>query len=251
MAAGRRLVGATGLVVASLVCLAGVVRVCAGAFGELMSSARSGDGWAGDGWAGVPLDTALTALAAAVLAVCSAWLTLVTAAAVIESLTGVSSAPLRAVSPAVVRRTVAVCCGIAVGTSGTLAATAHPAPPDPPGTLLSGLPLPDRATGAVPVTAAAHTRAASLPGPTTASPYVVRRGDSLWSIASGLLGSTAPRRVDAAWRSLYRANRAAVGEDPDLLTPGTALRVPGALTTPGPSRADGARPSRIHRKDAS
>ncbi|REK85206.1 LysM peptidoglycan-binding domain-containing protein [Streptomyces inhibens] len=49
--------------------------------------------------------------------------------------------------------------------------------------------------------------------------HVVRRGDTLGSIAR-------KHRVKGGWRALYRANREAVGRNPDRLKIGTELRLP-------------------------
>lgn len=58
----------------------------------------------------------------------------------------------------------------------------------------------------------------------------VRPGDSLWAVAARHLQPEAPAAaVDRAWRQLYRANTRVVGPDPDLVHPGTVLRVPPAL----------------------
>ncbi len=57
--------------------------------------------------------------------------------------------------------------------------------------------------------------------------YVVRRGDCLWSIAAGRLGPRADARsVDAGWRAIYAANRAAIGDDPNLIRIGLTLTLP-------------------------
>ena len=49
-------------------------------------------------------------------------------------------------------------------------------------------------------------------------------------IAAEALGPGADdAEVADAWRRLYRANRAAVGPDPDLIRPGQRLRVPDHL----------------------
>jgi nucleoid-associated protein YgaU len=55
----------------------------------------------------------------------------------------------------------------------------------------------------------------------------VRAGDSLWSLASARLGPLASD-LDIAreWPRLYQANRAVIGESPDLLHPGQVLRLP-------------------------
>ena len=93
------------------------------------------------------------------------------------------------------------------------------APPDPP-TSLAGLALPDRVAGEV----VASTRA---PAPTKVE---VEAGDSLWALAERHLDRAGAAAVDQAWRLLYRANRREVGPDPDLIRPGTVLRMPASLT---------------------
>lgn len=82
-----------------------------------------------------------------------------------------------------------------------------------------------RATSAAPP-AAVH------PSPATpvATAVVVEPGDSLWSLAETSLRSTGTpptdRQVAQAWPRWWAANRDAVGDDPDLLLPGTVLRPP-------------------------
>lgn len=95
-----------------------------------------------------------------------------------------------------------------------------PAPrPEPPRALA---PTPAPAPGPVPV---------PPPGPVVK--YVVQRGDCLWSIAARRLGpgATSPA-IDAAWRSIYAANRAAIGDDPNLIHPGLTLTLPPLSATP-------------------
>jgi len=56
---------------------------------------------------------------------------------------------------------------------------------------------------------------------------VVRRGDSLWSIAARHLGRDASEaEVARAWPAWFDANREVVGDDPDLLLPGQVLHPP-------------------------
>lgn len=57
--------------------------------------------------------------------------------------------------------------------------------------------------------------------------YVVKVGDSLWTIARGLISDPNPsaRTIDRTWRALWEANRAAIGADPSLIRPGTRLRL--------------------------
>ncbi|MGW3989374.1 transglycosylase family protein [Streptomyces sp. NPDC004830] len=69
--------------------------------------------------------------------------------------------------------------------------------------------------------------------------YTVVRGDTL----SGIAGE---HEVRGGWRGLYTANRATVGDDPDLIVPGQrlALRGEGATRTrPVPRPAEKARPA--------
>jgi hypothetical protein len=146
----------------------------------------------------------------------------------------------------VTRRVVLVACGAAVvaGVSGPAVAGQGGAD------RLAGLPLPDRATaGASPTGAAAarpghstptvatarstHHASADDQGPDarattpTSERVVVRRGDSLWSIAATRLPRSAgPGQVDRAWRAVYAANRAEVGPDPGLVRPGQRLQLP-------------------------
>ena len=71
-----------------------------------------------------------------------------------------------------------------------------------------------------------HGRAvrAHPPPRRAADRYVVRSGDSLWSIARA---HPAPDTdVETRWRAIWRHNRDVVGDDPDLIHPGQALRLP-------------------------
>jgi hypothetical protein len=70
-------------------------------------------------------------------------------------------------------------------------------------------------------------RAAEQPASPNQGEVVVRRGDSLWSIAARQLGPMASD-VDIAlhWPKWYAANRHVVGDDPGFLVPGQILRPP-------------------------
>lgn len=71
------------------------------------------------------------------------------------------------------------------------------------------------ATAAPPVSPRAHPA------------YVVKRGDCLWRIAAERLGAGATNAaIDAGWRSIYAVNRAAIGDDPNLIHPGLTLTLP-------------------------
>ena len=50
--------------------------------------------------------------------------------------------------------------------------------------------------------------------------YVVKSGDSLSEIAQREMGD------GDRWKELYEANKAAIGDDPDLIHPGLELTIP-------------------------
>ncbi|GAB3558950.1 LysM peptidoglycan-binding domain-containing protein [Arthrobacter alkaliphilus] len=70
-------------------------------------------------------------------------------------------------------------------------------------------------------------RAAEQPAPPNQGEVVVKRGDSLWSIAARQLGPLASD-VDVAqhWPKWYAANRQVIGDDPGLIVPGQVLQPP-------------------------
>ncbi|SEC66667.1 LysM domain-containing protein [Nocardioides exalbidus] len=155
-----------------------------------------------------------TALAAAL-----GWLWVVTTATVVELMAGSTR-----VGGGTTRRLVLVACGAAVVAGAGVPALAAD---DPAGAeLLGGLPMPERA-----VARADRPRPAPEPAPARARPanavadhYVVRPGDSLWSVAQAHPGGDAD--IDRRWREIWQANRDVVGDDPDLILPGQALRLP-------------------------
>ncbi len=60
-----------------------------------------------------------------------------------------------------------------------------------------------------------------------ADEVVVQRGDTLWAIAARHLGTDATEAAIAEeWPRWYAANRGVIGDDPDLILPGTILRPP-------------------------
>jgi nucleoid-associated protein YgaU len=138
--------------------------------------------------------------------------------------------------PVAVRRLVAAAVGAAlvVGSAGPALAHARPGP-GPATADVVGLALPDRTVGSALATAARPTlaAAASRTVPShAAGVLVVRPGDCLWTLAAGLLGpGSSDRAITAAWHRLRDANPDRIGPDPDLILPGTRLRVPD-LTTP-------------------
>ena len=209
---------------------------------------------------------ALVALAAWAVTAWLAVAVLVVAAAHAPGLAGrVGQALARRVVPRAVRRAVEAMLGLVVLTTPLAAAPASAAPPperpagislDWPGAPaaahvpLTALPAPAAgedeapryaldwpgapARGAEaaprPESTASARPAPAPPGPTAADrAVVVRRGDSLWRVAERALGPDASEReVAAAWPRWWAANREAVGDDPDLITPGTRLQPPPA-----------------------
>ena len=81
--------------------------------------------------------------------------------------------------------------------------------------------------------APAPAAAPAPPAPVTAaarpanSTYIVQPGDCLWAIAQRRLGSTADAHaIDTGWRAIYAANRAAIGDNPNLIHIGLILTLP-------------------------
>lgn len=82
------------------------------------------------------------------------------------------------------------------------------------------------ATAPPPIAPAAPTPPVVAPAPVLPT-YVVQPGDCLWAIAARILGPRADgRAIDAGWRRIYEANRAAVGDNPNLIHIGLVLRLP-------------------------
>ncbi|MCP3422338.1 LysM peptidoglycan-binding domain-containing protein [Nocardioides pinisoli] len=162
----------------------------------------------------------LVAGCATLLALSLGWLWLVTSVTVAELVAG--RVPRGA--GGATRRLVLLACGAAVVAGAAL--PAHASGGDG-AEVLVGLPLPERAVA--PATTPAITPAVTPVSPTpvlrtTGDTHVVREGDSLWSIARA---HPAPGvGVDERWRAIWRHNRDVVGDDPDVIHPGQALRLP-------------------------
>ena len=75
------------------------------------------------------------------------------------------------------------------------------------------------ATAAVTTAREAEAKAESL-GATTEQVYVVKSGDYLSKIAQQVYGSA------ARWPEIYEANKALIGDNPNLIRPGQTLRIP-------------------------
>lgn len=241
MATTRHVLGSLAATAAGTGAVGGAVLLCEGAARELSVAL------AADGWTGLAFETLLSTLAAVVLAAGAGWLGLGTLLTAWDLLTGLGHAAASRITPAVVRRVVAVGCGAALGGPTALVAQAADAPgaaspaqvtwrPVAAAHVLSGLPLPDRPAG--------RGTATRMTGP-TGPVHTVRPGDSLWAITARALGPGASvADVVSGWRRLYRANRDRVGDDPGLLLPDTILRLP-------PTWAAGPAHPTPHREDPS
>jgi nucleoid-associated protein YgaU len=111
--------------------------------------------------------------------------------------------------------------------------TARPQPrPSRPTTAAGTAPRPAPAgSEAAPVRRHGRGRpegADGLAGTPADGAYTIRAGDTLWGIAAAHLPSAkrSAAAIDRYWRQAYRANREVLGPDPDLIHPGTRLRLP-------------------------
>ena len=163
---------------------------------------------------------------AAVAVACLTWLWLLTTLVVLDVLRG---RPVgRRGVPLGVRRWVLAACGVTL--AGGLLAPAHadgrhpdPARPGATAALLVGLPIPDRATTTTQWLGLLARPRERRP----AQVVVVAAGDTLWDLAADGLPATADdAEIERRWREIYRANRRAVGADPDLIRPGQRLLLP-------------------------
>ncbi|KHL16411.1 hypothetical protein CLV56_2799 [Mumia flava] len=210
---------------------------------------------------------ALAAIPTVVAAVATGWLAATVLLACLARVLGTGTGWLLRATPRPWRwviMTLAGCSTIALAPTSVAAdgSSAHPGRAErAPLERVVGLALPDRPARSVVRASDAPPADRSRPAlpevrPRTSAPgsgghYVVRAGDSLWSIAArelaGSRRSATVRVVDRRWRRWYAANRSVVGPDPDLLVPGTPLRPPGRTTARRPTSAaagDAARPSR-------
>jgi len=77
------------------------------------------------------------------------------------------------------------------------------------------------APSAAPATAKPQAVPVSQPAPSDGETYTVQKGDSLSKIAKHHLGDA------NAWRRIYEANKATIGDNPDKIFPGQKLKIPG------------------------
>lgn len=162
-------------------------------------------------------DEVLVRGATLVLTACLMWFWLVTLTSCLEAATTLRVG----IGPRHWRRLVLVACGLtlAAGISPAMAETSAGQPPRLPSGdqhALAGLPLPDRATTPDPIKVSADNATIS-----------VRVGDTLWDLARTRLPAHSTNvEVAAYWHAIWRFNRTTIGSDPDLIQPGTILRLP-------------------------
>jgi hypothetical protein len=192
-------------------------------------------------------DAALAELAMAALWFVAAWLGLGLGATLLARVPGVlgraGAAASRRMLPAALRRLVAGSVGVGIVLAPVSAAMAAPtATAGHPAAAVAvrdpgaghRLPAPVWPVGP-PSVGTPETRQSRSTGPSPGrqpagtQPVHVRAGDSLWLIAARRLGPSADAsRVAATWPRWYRANRAVIGDDPDLIIPGQLLTPPSA-----------------------
>jgi hypothetical protein len=200
------------VVLAALAASEAVRRLVTPPLDALAGSLGSG----GRAWQQLPLETVLAGCFAAALALAWAWLLLGGAVVAVDALRRGDAVARAGGSPGLgcprwVRTLVLAALGLAVSTGPALADAPGAVPTPAAG--LAGLGLPDR------------TVASPDAGPSRRL-VRVRPGDTLWAIAARQLPSTAAdAAVDRAWRRLAAVNHDRVG-DPDLIFPGSVLRVP-------------------------
>lgn len=198
-------------------------------------------------------DELLVSCCAGVLMVLAGWFWLATTGVVAAVLTGRAHQRI-AGCPDLVRRGILLACGLAVGgtmvvpaNAATGPASLHERPAGQPSSIiqaapptvlwaghgqarspgqldseaLTGLVVPDR------LAQPGHRIESAPKGPPAATRHLVQAGDTLWDIAAANLPASATQaQVSRYWHSVYSANLAVIGADPDLIRPGQLLELP-------------------------
>ncbi|WP_157571043.1 LysM peptidoglycan-binding domain-containing protein [Nocardioides insulae] len=171
---------------------------------------------------------------------CTAWAWASVSAVVLEVLRTPVGGHLACAGPVGVpplaRRLVLLACGIALTGAAATPAGATPGPMflgpgRNEGPVTAGLPYPDRPVdGEAPSGPTGRGSPADASALGAADSVVVRRGDSLWALTRTRLPGSAPdSQVASSVHLLHDANRAVIGEDPDLIVPGQRLSLPREL----------------------
>lgn len=141
-----------------------------------------------------------------------------------------------ALTPRLLRRSVGLVLGVGLAAATAPGASLAAAPATR--AVVASSPLPDPGFAALPdpgwVPVAPTVRPQPdvpllTPAPAAAETgeVVVRRGDTLWSIAARHLGPLpGDAEIAAAWPAWHETNRDVIGRDPDLLLPGQVLQAP-------------------------
>ena len=205
----------------------------------------------------VGADRAVVEVCLAAMWLLAVWVAVGITAGVAAALPGAAgrlgAAAMRIVLPRALYRIVAgaACLGVLV-TPGLAAASAAPSAPPSASTPTptpewptdSAVPTPQWPTDAAhhpghrPAPQQHHAKPAPAQHRAATRTVVVRAGDTLWGIAAEhLRGRPTAKRVAAAWPRWYAANRAAVGDDPNLIVPGEQLRTPPGNSDPSKGSA--------------
>lgn len=182
----------------------------------------------------VGADHAAATFAAAALWCVAVWVAIGLLSAVAGALPGAAGRSAdrlaRLVLPITIYRLVAGAAGLGVLLAPAAAGATPPTPsssaPAPSWPSDAPLPAPSWPTTAPPHHQATHDAPARARR-SAPHPVVVQSGDTLWSIAADHLPRDArPAQIARAWPRWYGANRAVIGDDPDLIHPGQVLHVP-------------------------
>jgi hypothetical protein len=192
-----------------------------------------------------PFEQVLVWICEAALLATGSWLAVVTLLVAHDAARG--SGRARRGVPATLHRLVLGACGAVLvgGLTGPAYAAPSDAGPSTDSSVLTGLPLPDRASAAGHVgrvlarQVATVEQAAARPASSLSGSVVVQPGDTLWGIADAALPADAsPGEIAAGWQRIYRANRSVIGPDPDLILPSQRLRLPAPHQAAGPEQRE-------------
>ncbi len=133
-----------------------------------------------------------------------------------------SKAPATPTAPVTTSRAPVTTSRAPVTTASSSAATATS-----PAAVASSPSAPASSAGTTTSTSPTTNTPAALGGTRAAhGTYVVRSGDTLWSITAAQLGSRATKAlISSSWPTYYAQNRSTIGHDPNLLRPGEVLQL--------------------------